>query len=95
MKLFTSFIFLSLKINKAEALSLTIGAKTLYFCVDNSTEMALCLPLVKRLCKILEYLTNLGSSAKSSMTINIECKFFLLVLLLVVNNLMLCLYDFV
>ena len=78
MKLFTSSIFFNLKINKADAVSLTIGAKTLYFCVENSTEMALCPPLVKRLCKILEYLTNLGSSAKSSMTINIECKFFCL-----------------
>ena len=70
-KLFTSFMFFSLNMKSAEALSLILGARTLYFCVDKIHEMALCLPRVNNPCKILEYLTNLGSSAKSSTTITI------------------------
>ena len=64
----TSFIFFSLKMNKADAFNLMIGANTLYFCVDKMHEMALWRPLVNNPCNKLEYLTNFGSSAKSSTT---------------------------
>ena len=70
-KLFTSFMFFSLNMNNAEALSRIIGAKTLYFSVDKIHEIALCLPRVNNPCKILEYHTSSGSSAKSSTTIKI------------------------
>ena len=60
-----------------EALTRIIFAIDLYFCKEQITLIASCLPLVNQPCNILEYLKNLGSSLKSSITINIECSFFI------------------
>ena len=64
--------FFNLKIYNKLEFNLMIGAKTRYFCTLKQKLMASCLPLVASPRNNLLYLTNLGSSAKSSTMIKIE-----------------------
>ena len=54
--------------NNALLFKRMIGANTLYFWVDKMTVIALWRPLVKRSCRIFEYLRKRGSSLKLSTT---------------------------
>ena len=63
IKLFNSLAFFNLKIYNELVFKRMIGAKTLYFCVEQTTLTASCLPLANNPCNNLLYLTNLGSSA--------------------------------